>query len=130
MNSDLVTLLPLFFGIAIVAVAAITATRSAAHGNLARNSSIGIRTRHTQVSGEAWLAGHAAALPLMKLTGWVAVATIVLAIAAGTAFNTTWSITIALIGLTLEVAVVLWATAIATRAALSVIDPTANHNRS
>lgn len=130
MDSDLVTLLPLFFGIATVAVAAITATRYAAHDNLARNSSVGIRTRHTRASDEAWLAGHATALPAMKVTDWVAVVTIVLAIVAGATFDTTWSISIGLIGLTLEVAVALWATAIANRAARAVIDPASNHTRS
>ena len=125
MESDFVTLLPLFSEIATVAVAAIIATRSAATGNLTRNSSIGIRTRHTQASDDAWRAGHSAALPLMKLTGWIAIVVVVSAIMAGIAFDTTWSISIGLFGLILEVAVVFWATARANRAARAAIDAAA-----
>ena len=44
------------------------------HGRLKRNSAIGIRTRHTLASGEAWASAHAAASPYMVAIAVVAVA--------------------------------------------------------
>lgn len=41
---------------------------------LGRNGTIGIKTRHTQASDEAWLEGHAAAAPGTRLAaraGWI-----------------------------------------------------------
>ncbi|WP_146070761.1 SdpI family protein [Cryobacterium sp. M91] len=43
-------------------------------GRLKRNSAIGIRTRHTLASGEAWASAHAAASPYMVAMAVVAVA--------------------------------------------------------
>lgn len=45
--------------------------RSAAEGSLDRNGLVGIRTRATRSSDEAWRAGHAAALPSMRVAGRV-----------------------------------------------------------
>lgn len=64
----------------------------------------------------------------MKLTGWIAVVVVVSAIMAGIAFDTTWSISIGLFGLILEVAVVFWATSRANRAARAAIDAVARHD--
>ncbi|MEU8762721.1 SdpI family protein [Streptomyces sp. NPDC048659] len=36
-----------------------------AHGRIRRNSAVGIRTKATMASDEAWYAGHAAASPLL-----------------------------------------------------------------
>ena len=44
------------------------------HGRLKRNNAIGIRTRHTLASGEAWALAHAAASPYMVAMAGVAVA--------------------------------------------------------
>lgn len=47
-------------------VAAYKSTESAVGRALERNSAIGLRTRATQASDEAWRAGHEAALPAMR----------------------------------------------------------------
>jgi hypothetical protein len=39
-----------------------------AHGNIQRNSAIGIRTKATMSSDRAWEAGHAAAAPMLTAT--------------------------------------------------------------
>ncbi|MFW6187769.1 MAG: hypothetical protein ACOC84_07225, partial [Actinomycetota bacterium] len=65
MESDLLALVPLLFGVVIVAVASLAVTGMAADGGLVRNGAAGIRTRHTRASDAAWQAGHVAALPLV-----------------------------------------------------------------
>ncbi len=54
-----------------VAVGVWLITRAAARGYLGANGAIGIRTTATQRSEEAWVAGHRAALPLVRAAGLV-----------------------------------------------------------
>ncbi|WP_431695963.1 SdpI family protein [Kocuria rhizophila] len=42
-------------------------TRAGATGGMGRNSAVGIRTRATKRSDAAWQAGHAAALPVVRI---------------------------------------------------------------
>lgn len=42
-------------------------TRAGATGGMGRNGAIGIRTRATKRSDDAWQAGHAAALPVVRI---------------------------------------------------------------
>lgn len=46
---------------------------SAAVAELGKNSSVGIRTRATQASEAAWVAGHRAAVPWTRRVSWYAV---------------------------------------------------------
>ncbi|QBJ20555.1 SdpI family protein [Kocuria marina subsp. indica] len=43
-----------------------TVTRMGANGDMGRNGAVGIRTKATQRSDEAWRAGHAAAFPVVR----------------------------------------------------------------
>jgi hypothetical protein len=47
-------------------------TRQAAGGLISRNAAVGIRTRHTQASDEAWISAHSAALPPLRMMRLVA----------------------------------------------------------
>jgi hypothetical protein len=40
-------------------------------GSLARNGAVGIRTRSTTASDQAWVAGHRAAYGALRATGWL-----------------------------------------------------------
>lgn len=61
--------------------------RGAASGSIDRNSAVGIRTKATQSSDEAWRAGHVAAAPWLSAT----------AITAGGAGVVTLGLSIALL---------------------------------
>lgn len=45
-------------------------TTAAADGRIARNQLVGIRTRRTLSSDDAWASGHSAAMPWTRRTAW------------------------------------------------------------
>lgn len=78
MISELGNLAPLFFTLLLLPGSCIWVVRSAVSATPGRHGAIGIRTRHTTASDDAWTAGHTAALPLVTRTmpvGSVAVIT-------------------------------------------------------
>lgn len=82
MTEDVIGLIPLLFTLGILPAICIAVTRQAAEGGIARNGSSGIRTKHTGASDEAWIAGHRAALPVVRRMWPVAVIGGVIAVAA------------------------------------------------
>ncbi|WP_342022634.1 SdpI family protein [Arthrobacter citreus] len=78
MSEEFGGLIPLLFVLVFLPGLCIAVTRQAADGLIGRNGSAGIRTRHTKASDEAWVAGHRAALPVVKKM-WPAAAAGVLA---------------------------------------------------
>lgn len=120
MESDLASLVMLLFTVVLVAVVCVLVTRKAADGGLDRNGGVGIRTRHTQASDEAWRVGHAAAVPGVNRVGWAAVATVVLAVAAQVSFGGSWGTFVGLGGMLVEVIVLLFAAGSANKAAQAV----------
>ena len=66
MTDGIAGLVPLLFALVVLPAMSIPVVRWAAEDALGRNGSAGIRTRHTKVSDEAWAAGHAAALPVVR----------------------------------------------------------------
>ena len=52
----------------VVLLVLFAVTRMGAEGDMGRNSAVGIRLRATQRSDAAWRAGHAAALPVVKVS--------------------------------------------------------------
>lgn len=59
------------FGLVILSALCLTIPRQAASGKLSKNIAVGIRTRETRKSEEAWQAAHLAAIPILKATGIV-----------------------------------------------------------
>ncbi|NLG55419.1 MAG: SdpI family protein [Rhodococcus sp.] len=91
-----------------------------------RNGAVGLRTKATQASDEAWHAGHEAALPhfrAMAVLGGITVAASILAIlAAGSTDGNypAWLLLVPGIGLLAQVVVVLGGTVAANKAAKAV----------
>ena len=131
MNDDILALVPLLFGVALVPTVGVLVTRMAAEGDIARNGAAGIRTRHTKASEAAWVAGHAAALPRVSTTVPIAVGTLV---AAGTATllgGSGWGVGAGMAGFLAEMAVLISATGpanFAARQAMATSTEDSNHD--
>lgn len=110
-------LIIMLVGVLTIPAVGIPYIRMGARGELARNSWSGIRTKHTKISDAAWQAGHAAALPLASTTMWIALITIVLAIAVGLSAGEQQGALVGVIGLTGETVVLLLASRKADQAA-------------
>lgn len=67
---DSFSTLSLMFGLAILALTASILAPRSADGRLKRNTMVGLRTRHTLSSDEAWLAAHHHAAPMLRVTAW------------------------------------------------------------
>lgn len=79
---QLIELVPFLFGLLFLSLTAQCLIGPMQRRTLHRNGAIGIRTRHTQTSDEAWAAGHAAAVPATRraaLSGWALLAAAILA---------------------------------------------------
>lgn len=109
--------IPPLFGVILVAVVCIAVTQSAASGSLTRNGGAGIRTRKTQVSDAAWLAGHRAALPIVKWTGVVAVISVIIALVVQWQVGGQSGVFLALGGMLIEATILLFAAKVAGNAA-------------
>lgn len=80
MSEGTIGLAFLLFTLVLLPAVCVFVTRQAADGSINRNAAAGIRTRYTQASEEAWTAGHAAALPVVKRMWIVGVAGILIAV--------------------------------------------------
>ncbi|OLT39952.1 hypothetical protein BJF85_06185 [Saccharomonospora sp. CUA-673] len=104
-----------------------TARASAKPGALPRNHTIGIRTRATQASDEAWEAGHEASIPMMLRSAQAAyvaagfTAFTVVALALGD-MSVQWAFVPLIGGFVVQIAYALLATRDANRAARAVTD--------
>ncbi|XTZ17342.1 SdpI family protein [Micromonospora echinospora] len=114
---ELLGLVPLLFGVVAVPLICVAVTRAGADGRLRRNGAVGIRTRDTRASDAAWQAGHAAALPVVTRTGWVAVGAVAFSVVTHVAAGGPWSVLVGLAGLTGEILVLVLASVTAGRAA-------------
>lgn len=107
--------------LAPVSVAAHVVAAVSRSGQLSLNHSIGIRTRHTVASDEAWQAGHAAAAPTMARAAWTGYAFLVVmaatALALGLANAAPWLLGLAVAGLVTVVVILSAARRSADRAA-------------
>lgn len=116
----------LAFGLLFLSGILFSTTRSAASGRIPPNSGVGIRTKWTRSSQEAWVAGHRAALPTVLASSLICAATGIatLALSFGGA-STTSVLTAAGIGYTSVVLLCLLALKRANDAAKRVL----NENR-
>ena len=120
MSEDVVGLVFLLFSLAFLPAIGIFMTRQAADGAIGRNGSSGIRTRHTQASDAAWVAGHRAALPVMTRMWTVAVVGAVVAVGAQLVAGEPAGILLGLGALLVQVLVLARAASAANRAAQAV----------
>ncbi len=97
-------------------------TRQAAEGLIGRNASGGIRTRYTKASDTAWIAGHTAALPVVKTMWLAAGAGVLLTISAQVLVGGEAGAVVGVAALLAHVAILLRAAAVANSAARSVTD--------
>lgn len=108
--------LPLLMVVALPAIM-VSVSRGAAAGRIPRNGSMGIRTRVTQSSNDAWSAGHTAALPVVRRTWWIALVAVPASIVGQALLDGDAGAWVALTALLVETAVLLFATKAANAAA-------------
>lgn len=60
-------------GLVTLSILCLSLSKAATAGSIHRNSAIGIRTRGTNKSDEAWVHGHREAAPVLKATGFIIV---------------------------------------------------------
>jgi hypothetical protein len=96
---------------------AISVIRAAASGALGRNGGFGIRTRDTQSSDASWIAGHKAALPTARRTWWIAIAAVPSTFAAQVLLDGVAGILVAMTGLLVQTAMLLYSAKAANAAA-------------
>lgn len=81
----------LSFGLLFLSGILFYVTRSASKGEIPLNSEVGIRTKWTKSSPEAWIAAHKAALPTMLTSSIICiitgVVTLLLSIVSGNIIN-------------------------------------------
>lgn len=80
---DPVSVIAFIFGLLIITLVAGFLAPMARDRKLARNAAIGIRTRHTLASDDAWLAGHQQAAPLVAAASWAGWAALAIAAVLG-----------------------------------------------
>lgn len=122
MGEEAVALVTLLFGVVLIPAAVLPLTRQAAVGQVEPNDVMGIRTRHTRASPEAWVAGHAAALPRLQKSVPVALTTVVASILAQLIAGGASGMVVALTGFMIETAVLISAVGPANRAAKAAIE--------
>lgn len=119
MSEELGGLISLSFALVLLPGICIAVTRQAAEGLVGINGSSGIRTRYTRASDEAWVAGHRAALPVVKAMWPVAGIGLAAAVIVQAAVGGPAGTGVAFAALIAEVAVVFRSVAAANRAARS-----------
>ncbi|KUM31068.1 hypothetical protein AQ436_16230 [Arthrobacter sp. EpRS66] len=67
---DLTSTLPFIAGLVIITFMTTVMAPQMKSGKLQRNSAIGIKTRHTQSSDQAWEQGHLSAAPWVQSASW------------------------------------------------------------
>ncbi|WP_053004822.1 SdpI family protein [Kocuria sp. SM24M-10] len=120
MTEEIAGLVPLLFALVLLPAMSIPVVRWAAEDALGRNGSAGIRTRHTKASDEAWAAGHAAALPVVRRMWPVAAVGLSIALVVQVLGGGYTGTAVAAVALVCEVVVLLRSAGAANRAARAV----------
>ncbi|AUZ88505.1 hypothetical protein CVO76_13300 [Arthrobacter agilis] len=117
MSEEYLALTMLLLALVFLPAVCLFVTRQAAEGLISRNAAVGIRTRHTQASDQAWASGHRAALPALRRMVPVAGIGMIAALGAQVLFGGQTGPLIAFAALLAQLVVLLRSTALANTAA-------------
>jgi hypothetical protein len=120
MTDEIAGLVPLLFALVVLPAMSIPVVRWAADDALVRNGSAGMRTRHTKASDEAWAAGHATALPVVRQMWPVAAAGLFIVLSVQVLGGGYTGTAVAAVALVCEVVVLLRSVGAADRAARTI----------
>lgn len=120
MLEEIVGLIVISGALLLLSGVCVSMTRRAAQGSIGRNAAVGIRTRHTQASDEAWVAGHEAALSLLTTLWPISIIRIVAAVLVHVLAGSSAGILTAVAALLVHAAVLVRSAAAAKRSARAV----------
>lgn len=114
---NLIEVLPFMIGLLTVSMTMMGLSSPMKKGQLSRNSLIGIKTRHTLASDQAWRKGHAAAVPWVSLAAWVGLSLLFCAAILCLVQQFSAAFALTSVGYLASISLILWSARVANRAA-------------
>lgn len=126
-DAPLIALYGIFlFDVLLIALMAMWMAKSISKGSLKRNQMVGIRTRATLASDEAWAEGHKASIPHMNAVARIGIAGVLLSLLSllirpGDGSLTAVHCAIPIVAFSAQIIILVWGSVVGHRRAKEVV---------